>query len=405
MTNAGVTEWRRWLSEDGRRKTKADRLRRLTRMAEAHPALDLEADLAAAYLHCGIEPYPDNRDWKKFRKLVEARLRPRVRTEVERLFAIRAQERSGDYDSISGPLGDAELLEKLPAVPGFDVEAFCQASLLWSGRLSEFCLRHARPSQAEYCRPHLARDTHGWSLSLRGLPLGRFPESADDFLAELEAMDLNLPLQTLSEHMAACTRLRRLRLENMEIRSLPEALLGLAQLRTVVFWGCSGPRVPELIWRLPQLESLEIESCFFERDPPDLTADGFRALREYGFTCKGLRQMGDEITLLDGLETLRLYAADDTRMPGNIGLLARLRRLTLLGPMTGRGLPDTLTMLSGLRELSIRDWRDPALAVVLSRMRQLKRLSVRCAHGISAGEIQRLERALPQAEILVTRAT
>jgi len=154
-------------------------------------------------------------------------------------------------------------------------------------------------------------------------------------------------------------------------------------------------KLPEEVFKLTQLESLEFESEDFEELHQDIgKLKCLKFLRMIG--CMGMETMPPEIGQLTSLQTLR-SEGEFLHLPPEIGQLTGLRNLNLSACTCLQVLPAEIGNLTGLTYLDIGYTRIGGLPVEIKKLKMLEKLVLTETNVLQVlapeiGELNRLKK-------------
>jgi Leucine-rich repeat (LRR) protein/WD40 repeat protein len=171
--------------------------------------------------------------------------------------------------------------------------------------------------------------------------------------------------------------LTELRLDKMELATLPSEIGRLQQLQSLILLNNQLTTLPPEIGQLQQLQTLELWGNQLITLPPDIGL--LRQLQELSIHINNITSLPPEIGQLQQLQTLELWGNQLTMLPPEIGQLQQLRTLNL-GGITGgllTTLPPEIGLLQQLRALNLESNHLTTLPSEIGQLQQLQKLKLR----------------------------
>jgi hypothetical protein len=176
----------------------------------------------------------------------------------------------------------------------------------------------------------------------------------DDSLRTPPLVDLSGHNLTVLPDLSSWSRLGGLKLWSNRLTSLPEWLVTIEHLETLDISFNPGLGLPEILARMPALQSLTSRNLELSELPEALpdSIGNLSSLRRLFTMNVPLVALPESLFALQSLETLQLYNTQLEWIPAAIGQLTSLKSVTLYGKAI-TALPEEIGLLTALTELHL----------------------------------------------------
>lgn len=322
-------------------------------------------------------------------------------------YSTRISEKGYYWDLMCGtPHEDDDWMEQFSEYSEININVFAHATLLWTDDIVSFCIQNTTIDFLEICRCLLRCENNKLSLEICAYDtnLEELPVGCGHFI-NLDSLKLNISgIELLSPDISRLKSLRYLNIESMQQhQSLFPDFNGLDSVEELSFYLCNFSEIPPSIFNLHKIKKLNIDASYSPSKIFTISSNinKLYQLKELKISHSSLDKLPDEIGDLLLLESFCLYCIMLTQLPKTIGNLGNLKKLHLYGCTRLTNLPDSLSLLTNLRTLSITELRISYIPSVLFKMSFLQSLQLEC--GAFEKEINSLRKALPNTIINFTK--